>query len=579
MDKNIKEILEAFDSISKSKKNISESEFSGDLFGGKSVKIPVDGAHGGQSGWPSRDAWDIPAGIGTNVYAITSGQVVTFNDYGPSIKKTQGKKLYGIGFTVKGADGQPDVYYTHLKNVKVKKGDKIECGQLLGQVMDMPNSSYDHVHIGVSNKVNIRKLIGTDGKIKCGKPGSMKKVDVGQEILDLIFGKSESGSVASRIGSALSSLIGLTESILDVQRYAKTSGWENYDNLKTDISKDFAKAFNNYIYEVEKLDTGKKCDGKVRFISSSNNSITFEVTFDNDCKETFFPTTSKYVRISKNGNQYTAYPLQQNLNISQYDSDEFDPEGGAQKLPDFLEKGLEKNKIVQTATGLFAAANAAKKIKPLKEENVFGSFGIKSKSMGDMEFIPKEKNTRILSPIEGIVNNKKATYGCKNDITIEFEMDGDPYFLRYCGITNPTVKDGQKVSRGTLLGKNSDDVEVSLLNKFYSKEKIAPYKTKEAPSRVERRSEPNPKSKVKSQPTSKTKNKKVKQDYEYELDDKKKPPFEYHNPLIGAAVDLALAPFTNKWTWPTEKKQPKPGSFFKSKKLREETERIKKLLK
>jgi len=78
---------------------------------------------------------------------------------------------------------------------------------------------------------------------------------------------------------------------------------------------------------------------------------------------------------------------------------------------------------------------------------------------------------------------------------------------------------------------------------------------------------------------TKIKKLKVKQDYEYELDDKRKQPFDYHNPLIGSAVDLVLAPFTNKWTWPTEKKQPKPGSFFKSKKLKEETERIKKLLK
>lgn len=578
MDKNIKDILQTFESISNSKKNLSEaSEFSGDLFGGKSVKIPVDGAHKGQSGWASSDAWDIPAGIGTDVFAITSGQVVTFNDYGPSIRKTQGKKLYGIGFTVKGDGDQPDVYYTHLKNVKVKKGDKVQCGQLLGQVMDMPNSSYDHVHIGVSNDVNIRKLIGTNGKIKCGKPGSMKKVDVGQEILDLIFGKSSSDSVESRIGSALSSLIGLTESILDVQQYAKSIGWSGYDNLRTDISKEFAKSFNAYMYEVEKLDSGKKCDRKINFISSSQNSITFEVTFDNNCKENFFPTSSKNVRISKNGNQYTAYPLQQKGYIPQEGSDEFDPDEGAQQLPDILDKGLQSNKLVQRANKLFAAGAAAVKNKPLKEENVFSSFGNKSKTTGNIQFIPKEKNEKIFSPVEGFVNNTKAAYGCKNSITIEFEIDGDPHFLRYCGITEPKVSDGQKVTRGTLLGKNSDDVQVLLFNKFYGQEKIGDYKNKEVKSKTEPYREP----KQKQSPVKRTKSKekKVKQDYEYELDDKRKQPFDYHNPLIGSAVDLVLAPFTNKWTWPTEKKQPKPGSFFKSKKLKEETERIKKLLK
>jgi hypothetical protein len=63
MDKNLKAILETFDSLENSKKIIESSDFSGDLFGGKTVKVPKDGAHAGQSGWPSRDAWDIPTSI------------------------------------------------------------------------------------------------------------------------------------------------------------------------------------------------------------------------------------------------------------------------------------------------------------------------------------------------------------------------------------------------------------------------------------------------------------------------------------------------------------------------------------
>jgi murein DD-endopeptidase MepM/ murein hydrolase activator NlpD len=166
----------------KSKKITSEApQFSGDLLGGARVKIPRDKTHAGQSGWASSNAWDIPANISTPVpvYAIASGKVVTFKDYGPNIIKINGKKLFGIGFTVDSNDGLPDVYYTHLKNAQVKLGDKVECGQLLGYVTDFPESSFDHVHIGIEKGRNIREFIDSDGKIKCVKGLKMNGKDLG----------------------------------------------------------------------------------------------------------------------------------------------------------------------------------------------------------------------------------------------------------------------------------------------------------------------------------------------------------------------------------------------------------------
>jgi murein DD-endopeptidase MepM/ murein hydrolase activator NlpD len=579
MDNNLKSIFETFDSISESKKQVNKlnevSKFSGDLFGGKSVKIPVDGAHGGQSGWPSRDAWDIPAGIGTEVYAITSGQVITFSDYGPSIKKTQGKKLYGIGFTVKSDDGLPDVYYTHLKNVKVKKGDKIECGQLLGQVMDMPNSSYDHVHIGVSNKVNIRKLIGTGGKIKCSKPGTMKKVDVSQEIMDLIFGKKSSDSILSKIGSTLTSMLNLKEQIIDVKRYAKTNGWSGYDDLTDEITKELASNFNKYIYHIEQKDKEKKCDGKIKLINSTNNKITFQVDHSSGCDTSFFPKTFYGLSINQSGNRFTVTATGKIIDAAQ--SSNFDPDEGNVEIPDWV----NDLPITKNVEKIYAAQKVTQN---LKEESVFGNFGNKTKSSGMSEIIPKEKNQKILSPIKGFINNTKAAHGCKNSITIETSIDDEKYFLQYCNISEPKVRDGQSVSKGTLLGSTKDDVEVTMYNGMFEKQRIQSFKNKEISKKEEKvKSSPVPVfgKKKQNKPVEKKvkKDKKVKQDYDNEFNDKKKPSYEYPNPLIGAAVDLALAPFTNKWTWPTEKKQPKPDSFFKSKKLKEETERIKKLLK
>jgi murein DD-endopeptidase MepM/ murein hydrolase activator NlpD len=139
------------------------------LFGGAKVSIPANGAHAGQIGWQSANAWDIPTPIGSPVYAIASGTLLSFNDYGPVPIHTQGKTLFGIGFTVDSDEGLPDVYYTHLKDATVKKGDHVKCGQLLGYVMDFPGSSYDHVHIGVEYGHDIKEFLTNDGQIKCAK--------------------------------------------------------------------------------------------------------------------------------------------------------------------------------------------------------------------------------------------------------------------------------------------------------------------------------------------------------------------------------------------------------------------------
>lgn len=574
MDKNIKAILETFETIKSSKKLMEDSDFSGDLLGGKTVKIPKDGAHAGQSGWPSRDAWDIPTPIGTPVYSITSGKVKTFNDYGPNVIKKNGKKLFGIGFTIESDEGSPDIYYTHLKDAKVRKGDTVKCGQLLGYVMDFPGSSYDHVHIGVDDKKNIRELIGTNGKIKCRKPGSMEKVDVGDEILDLVFGKSSGDNLLSKIGSALTSMLNLKEQITLVKQTARTYKWSDYDNLTDEVPKDLVTNFNNYMYEVEKKDTGKKCDGKISFLSSANNKISFEVDSTTGCDTKFFPRSFKNLSINVIGNKFE---ISQSSTIKlPTDSSDFNPDEGNVEIPDVV----NQLPIVKQ----FELMSKGK----MNEEKVFGSFGVKTKTSGMTELIPKEKNERILSPVKGFINNTKSAHGCTNSITIETDIDGDTYFLQYCNITNPKVKDGQSVSVGTLLGTNKDDVEVSLYDKSFEKQRISSFKKKEISSKSVAQAVA-PVALFGGGKTKKTKEVKIdkkvkkaktpKQDYDYDVSDDKKPPFEYPNPLVGAAVDLVLAPFTQKWTWPTEKKQPKPGSFFKSKKLREETDKIKKLLK
>jgi peptidoglycan hydrolase-like protein with peptidoglycan-binding domain len=191
------------------------------LLGGSNMTIPQDGAHGGQSGWQSSNAWDIKASIGDPVFALVGGTVQTFSDYGADVIKRGNKKLYGQSFTVDSDGGLPDIYYTHLQGAKVRKGDKIECGQLIGYVMDFPGSSYDHVHIGVESGHNIREFLNDDGSLKCAKGQKLGK-----------YGKkfSEDGEI--------SDLVGDSKFIQELMRMAESNKKVEYSPGKITYDKD-----------------------------------------------------------------------------------------------------------------------------------------------------------------------------------------------------------------------------------------------------------------------------------------------------------------------------------------------------
>lgn len=209
-------------------KNLSEvSNTSDSLFGGDSVKIPADGAHKGQSGWQSNNAWDIKASIGAPVYAVVGGTLKTYSDYGPTPIKKDGKTLFGGSFTVYSDGGLPDVYYTHLKDVTVRQGSRVECGQLLGYVMDFPGSDYDHLHIGVETG-HVRQFLNNDGTLKCGD-GKLTPSKPGSEISEPSSSSAEeyaTDTLINALSGAFKPLLGLNESkqkriILNIQKIKK----------------------------------------------------------------------------------------------------------------------------------------------------------------------------------------------------------------------------------------------------------------------------------------------------------------------------------------------------------------------
>jgi len=106
--------------------------------------------------WESDNAWDMFAPAGTVVNSFTKGFVRFIKDYGQN-----SGKVYGTGIVIGGIDGYPDIFYTHLKNVKLKSGDKVNVGSYIGEISEWRghNPSGEHVHVGLPFGKHIRDYI------------------------------------------------------------------------------------------------------------------------------------------------------------------------------------------------------------------------------------------------------------------------------------------------------------------------------------------------------------------------------------------------------------------------------------
>lgn len=160
------------------------------LFGNEPIKIiqtPEDHAKRSTSDWSSSHAWDILGPIGTSVFSLTKGKVV--NKHESSGNK---KNIFGTQLSIKGTDGYPDIFYTHIDNVKLEVGDEVQPGQYIGKITrweSNPNTS--HVHIGINGK-DIFDFMSKDGKIKNVNPELMASIGSSLDNLNFLgmdFGK------------------------------------------------------------------------------------------------------------------------------------------------------------------------------------------------------------------------------------------------------------------------------------------------------------------------------------------------------------------------------------------------------
>jgi murein DD-endopeptidase MepM/ murein hydrolase activator NlpD len=120
--------------------------------------------------WQSDNAWDIFAPAGTIVNSYTEGVVTKVRDTG----KNSGK-VFGTQVSIKGENGYPNIFYTHLKNVKLTKGQKVKVGDYIGEISEwVGHDGKTHVHIGLPRGKHLRELLNSISKSKIfsGQKGS-----------------------------------------------------------------------------------------------------------------------------------------------------------------------------------------------------------------------------------------------------------------------------------------------------------------------------------------------------------------------------------------------------------------------
>jgi murein DD-endopeptidase MepM/ murein hydrolase activator NlpD len=651
MSKDIKEILRSFDSIiDENKIFIDEvSTSSSSLFGGSSVRIPADGAHKGQSGWQSNNAWDIPTPIGSPVYSVADGVVITFTDYGPNPIRKDNKTLFGAGFTVNSTNGLPDVYYTHLKDCTVGKGDTVKCGQLLGYVMDFPGSDYDHLHIGVESGHNIKEFLNPDGTLKCGGTISGQ---ASQPVQSTATSDSTSGTTGTTTGSTEDDVFGVSKIDDNDVMFKKAREMAGQFGLKEEIIESFEsilKRKKSLLQEVAlaapldnvKVNSGfgprwgtshngvdlaanaekvkAPADGVVEIGEIKNDACggTIVISHADGFKTGFCHMQKIDVRAGQQVKQgdvigtsgggkndpgrgrsdgrHLHFTLRQNgklLNPVDYinkggifmkgeppksSTDSTTKDSISDMKPDSVSSSTFKKpekdddvfgtKKIDYNDIMFKMAKDLASKFGLNEEKVYGSFGDRLSDRFGSLIIPSRSNPKIKSPVDGVIYSTHTDSNCKNQVVIEHEINNTINYLQFCNITEPNTRDGQKISKGTTLGKTSDDVRVSLYDSGWGRRNLVSMMDIEIKTPVQ--SKVNSR-KEKDNDDDKDKNKDIKE------------PTRYYDPSLPFFFkkinDMIPSISKNK-----KGEEPKISNFFNkyslsNKKVNEDIERIKRLL-
>lgn len=175
---------------------------------------------------------------------------------------------------------------------------------------------------------------------------------------------------------------------------------------------------------------------------------------------------------------------------------------------------------------------------------------------------PSDSNKKVYSPISGKIKKRNYNPSCKNSFSIEFNVNGSNYYIEYCGIDDPQIKDGKSVKKGDLIGKTDTDFTVTIYDASGDKEffdsKFTDTKRKSSSSNFDKLHREDPIADIAGGLFAKTFN------------------------ILGDKYDKDGKRIEKRWASPTDPVQPEQWFQKMSptypKKIRENIEKIKKIL-
>ena len=628
MDNIISYINEIYSEILNSKQFLKEQSNNIHLFGGANCKWrggPQNHATLGQNIWTSKNAWDLEGVQGTKVYSIDNGTVtnVTLKPYDKKLSQ------YGYSIEIKSSDDK--IYYTHLSSVgpKIKQGQNIVQGDLIGSI-GKPQEDPEwpsHVHIALE-KGDISKLLDSSCNIIVKKGNQSSNTTTGttsgtttgdneyfynnKGIADLVLGKDYQ----------FESLKNKKTLINEVTMLAPVP-------IKSGFKGNFAQNRGGYIHPGTDIPvpsgTPVKAPLSGKVVNVNSNAPKCGGTIDIEYSDGFWSRFCHIKQINvkkgdlvnrgdvvglsgggindygrgrsdgphlhftlkKDGKKVDPANYMEKINVSDitYDTNKTNTDNSSSNSDgdnqnSSLNLDLDGNVVpgVGSESGYFYgnkewAQQLSKSLdvkleNRIKEEKVYDTFGKNPQSRYGTITLPKEKNDRIKSPVSGVISRGKLNSACKNQINIYHEVDKVFFTLEYCGISKPSVRLNQNVSKGTVLGTTTEDVVISLFDDSGSRVYIDSYIKKEIDK------------------TKKLNSKGIKNE----------PKLYYNNAwgrIIGDLISTPIQWFEDKydengqlkqkrWSSPTDKIQPddwmSKGSPTYSKKVNENIKRIKKIL-
>lgn len=624
MDNILSSINEIYSEILRKKSLVVEQEKKLHFFGGASCKMgggPDGHSSFNPKSWEVNRAWDIMGLEGTSVNSLDNGEVVSVNlkNYNPETKE------YGYSIIVN--TGMDKIYYTHLSSVgpKIKQGQRISQGDLIGKIgkpKEDPNWP-SHVHVAIE-KGNLNSLMDGYCNLFTKKTtDSTNSSSANTDDSKFLYGNKSFADLVlpsdiKNFGSPVN------EAVMLAPVPIKPGFKGNFNQVRakgyihpgTDIpipsgtpvkaplsGKVVGVKANQHpcggTIDIQYSDGFwsrfchmKQINVKEGDVVNRGDVVGLSGGGSNDYGRGRSSGPHLHFTLKKDGRKVDPAHYMEKFNASDLTFDKSDLNQTSSSDSDEIEGEVDYSSAIKSINSndnssssssssstntlygnsdlanFMANALNIKLENEIKEEKVYDDFGKSPQSRYGSVTLPKDKNDKIKSPVKGMVSSGKYNPSCVNQISISHKVFKKDFTLEYCGISKPSVRKGDSISKGTVLGRTNDDVTISLFDESGSRVYIDNYIKAEIEKSKEETRRGNP----------------------------TEPKFLYDNPwgqILGAILISPFKAFEDKYdqsgkmiqkrtSSPTEKNQVDDWLAQKSptysKKVNEQIKRIKKML-